>query len=614
MSPQPKRARVGLVYDAQPAATPTACAALLLGVAAASALAVVAPILAPIAPAASMAAFCATGGATSRCTVYDSYAAQPSPASTALRTDFLDSRLVYDHGAGPLPPATSLFFEHAPSAAPGVGAAYGHGDPGAGPLPSALSLLLDPVQTCLVYDVVEEMSGGVVVAPCSSFQPFAPPPVRAAGGPAAALADSLALDRSEHALRPSNPLALYHLCADVFSTDHDNQGSRKKIDADLVLWQRWCATWNTPAWRPDFGTLSSVARQREAALAAGFLPWVLTKIRGRKGPRALPATAFKKYLHIVKLHFERGIQFTPSKLVNIQLKRLCRQHVSDFGAASLVPTRKEPMTRVITLALLAAPGGSYDHFELDWSSRSGRALKALILVLASTGMRKSEVASVKFDRTCASRADLVWHLRGKSYASPPPLLLESPHVGDFVTLRPPLSKADQFGEVWGASPIYISYLPGEPLCAYSALAELERRDQTDPAARASTPLISPDGIAPFTPSFLDSLLRKLLALPTVLGPVRAKSFSWHSFRIGLATSLLASGASRPMILALCRWQTEESLNIYARLDRKTYADSISRALRAEFFTARTTTIDFEIDNAATVAELLQTRDDDLAGD
>ena len=87
----------------------------------------------------------------------------------------------------------------------------------------------------------------------------------------------------------------------------------------------------------------------------------------------------------------------------------------------------------------------------------------------------------------------------------------------------------------------------------------------------------------------------------------------HSFRIGLATSLLASGASRATILALCRWQTEESLNIYARLDRETYARHISRALRAEYYTARTTTIDFEIDNEVVIQSLLRTKDSDLTG-
>jgi hypothetical protein len=334
-------------------------------------------------------------------------------------------------------------------------------------------------------------------------------------------------------------------------------------------------------------------------------------MRGRKGPRALPASGFKKWLHVVRRHYERGINLAPSKLVNVQLKRLCRRHIADFGAASLVPTRKEPMTRAIILAIGAVPDAYYGNVNFVWKSQLGRAFWALITLLACTGMRKSEVAGAKFDRTCACRADLVFHLRGKMYASPPYELLANPRDGDFATLRPPLSKADQFGEVWGSSPIYISYFPGESLCAFSALAAVEMYDPIRADCRSHVPLISPDGIKPFLPSMLDALLRRILSLPSVVGPVAAKSLSFHSFRIGLATSLLASGASRAMILALCRWQTEESLNIYARLDRATYAAQISRALRAEFFTARTTTIDFELDNSALVAELLRARDSDL---
>ena len=36
-------------------------------------------------------------------------------------------------------------------------------------------------------------------------------------------------------------------------------------------------------------------------------------------------------------------------------------------------------------------------------------------------------------------------------------------------------------------------------------------------------------------------------------------YSWHSFRVALACSLLASGASHAEIQALCRWQSEASL-------------------------------------------------------
>lgn len=48
--------------------------------------------------------------------------------------------------------------------------------------------------------------------------------------------------------------------------------------------------------------------------------------------------------------------------------------------------------------------------------------------------------------------------------------------------------------------------------------------------------------------------------------------------------LLQSGASRTEIQALCRWQTDESINIYARLDASRYASYLNAAMRANVTT------------------------------
>lgn len=50
-------------------------------------------------------------------------------------------------------------------------------------------------------------------------------------------------------------------------------------------------------------------------------------------------------------------------------------------------------------------------------------------------------------------------------------------------------------------------------------------------------------------------------------------YSWHSARIylHLATVMYAAGASTTEIQALCRWQSEESVKIYAWMNRDEYA-------------------------------------------
>ena len=42
--------------------------------------------------------------------------------------------------------------------------------------------------------------------------------------------------------------------------------------------------------------------------------------------------------------------------------------------------------------------------------------------------------------------------------------------GDFAVLKPPPSKADQFGMRWGSKPIWLPFDAGARICAAAALA------------------------------------------------------------------------------------------------------------------------------------------------
>ena len=73
----------------------------------------------------------------------------------------------------------------------------------------------------------------------------------------------------------------------------------------------------------------------------------------------------------------------------------------------------------------------------------------------------------------------------------------------------------------------------------------------------------------------------------VVGAVRAKAYSFHSLRVYLACALLASGSTPAQIMALCRWQTEESLAIYARLGEADYTRLLERSLHADISSVST---------------------------
>ena len=63
-------------------------------------------------------------------------------------------------------------------------------------------------------------------------------------------------------------------------------------------------------------------------------------------------------------------------------------------------------------------------------------------------------------------------------------------------------------------------------------------------------------------------------------------YSWHSARIYLACALLDAGASSGQIQAMCRWLSEESLHIYARMNETTYSYWLARAMTARVDSVR----------------------------
>ena len=70
------------------------------------------------------------------------------------------------------------------------------------------------------------------------------------------------------------------------------------------------------------------------------------------------------------------------------LKRLCMRHIYDYGAQSMIPKRREPMTRSMILALTGNPGAlphaasgtKLGLTTLEWAKPLGRALRAALLL------------------------------------------------------------------------------------------------------------------------------------------------------------------------------------------------------------------------------------------
>ena len=109
-----------------------------------------------------------------------------------------------------------------------------------------------------------------------------------------------------------------------------------------------------------------------------------------------------------------------------------------------------------------------------------------------------------------------------------------------------------------------------------------------PTSSSCRPFPTSPAQLPFSGAQLDGLLGHLLARH--YPPATVKLYSWHSARIFLACALLAAKATRAQIQAVCRWQTEESLNIYACLGAKQYASLLTDAMAVRIDAARAATL------------------------
>uniref|UniRef100_A0A7S3K0L2 Tyr recombinase domain-containing protein n=1 Tax=Aureoumbra lagunensis TaxID=44058 RepID=A0A7S3K0L2_9STRA len=138
--------------------------------------------------------------------------------------------------------------------------------------------------------------------------------------------------------------------------------------------------------------------------------------------------------------------------------------------------------------------------------------------------------------------------------------------GDFALIRPPQAKNDQWGDAFGAKPIYLS-VHDSRFCAALALRDWEIARPTPANERRQTPLFTVAG-EPLRHDVIDRVLHDLL-LP-IMTPERASQYSPHSFRIGLACTLLASGEPPHMIQMLLRWKSTESMVAYARFNPEDY--------------------------------------------
>ena len=148
-----------------------------------------------------------------------------------------------------------------------------------------------------------------------------------------------------------------------------------------------------------------------------------------------------------------------------------------------------------------------------------------------------------------------WHVRfmigGREHSDPSASELRSMTSGDHVIVTFGAAKNDPLSLIWGNRCAYLPFVGSNPLCAAKWMVQMELAGPIrGEDARRDAPLFTLDrnGRQGVFHGWVEDTLST--SLRTFLPREEARRISPHSFRVGLASALLAAGVSFPIIV--CR--------------------------------------------------------------
>ena len=334
-----------------------------------------------------------------------------------------------------------------------------------------------------------------------------------------------------------------------------------------------------------------MGHRREIILMINFLIRRYQRIkprpRGTRRTKCLPQSALADLQAVRRIFRINCLPLTAIAPVIRALKALTRRFIAEFGQHALVPNRAAPLTNEIINAMFALVTDlKVGTVVVEWDSFLGLNLRGLLALATSTGMRLSELVS-QDDSHSVLKSSCSFIIAGRPVAHPTVAQLSSLTTSDFLMITPPPSKCDPFGVVWGSLPIYIPFR----LEAGNAAALVAKILIANFDAPPSSPLFKFSKERLLTHSFLRRLLPCWLRAIGISERSLA-AYRWHSARVFLACALLAAGRRPETIQALLRWQTVESLRLYACLGPEEYAAHLDAARKANVTAVRAAHIPF----------------------
>jgi integrase len=402
---------------------------------------------------------------------------------------------------------------------------------------------------------------------------------------------SLFNDKSPYALRLGDEPVMREAVSSLFAliNDYVPSGTKSKDKSDWKWWEKMTARFGTRAWRDD--ALANLGYDRaghfrEIILQALVLVEVSKEMapkeisRRQAGLKAKPGSAFSVLTSARRVHARFCVQMAKSPLVHLVLKSLLKRYIANHGLHALLPKRKEPFTRdmLVKMLSLEPPTGKGNSYGPCDDVHDFMVVLTLLTILAQTGMRLSELIGTEdecrpalcWDAFIYLLDDILIHSLDSEQAA-------KMRADCSVLFKVGTSKADPTGSHWAPFPVYLPFRWGEPINAAKAIMDLDQIVRVPDADRKRTAVFVKRSGKKMSRTYLVNTLDAMVA---AVGK-DPKQFSFHSARIWLACALKEAGASNSRTQGMVRWLSEDSLRIYARDSRHTYAHWLDKAMQAD---------------------------------
>ena len=145
----------------------------------------------------------------------------------------------------------------------------------------------------------------------------------------------------------------------------------------------------------------------------------------------------------------------PCAQIGRTLKHLTAAYSRVHGPEALLPRRKEPFEPRRNAEFRSLPHGTpLGSRRLDWNAPFFVMIWAVLTLAGCAGFRKAEVtvpSGTTFSNLHLSRAHLLWRIGGVTMETPTAAQLRGLVKGDYALIRPPPSKTDPFGTIFGTN-------------------------------------------------------------------------------------------------------------------------------------------------------------------